>query len=474
MSLSTRPGNEPDATALSAAVRGGEVSAAELAEGTLERIARLDPALNCFTTVTAERLRSGAARVDAAVARGEDSGPLAGVPFGVKNLYDVAGLTTLAGSTILRDTPPATEDAPAVAALDQAGATLAGALNMDEFAYGFVTENAHYGSTRNPHDPSRTAGGSSGGSAAAVAAGILPLALGSDTNGSVRVPAALCGIFGLRPTYGRLSRAGTFPFVASLDTIGPFARSVRDLALVFDLLQGADGRGDPVLTKHAPEPTLPTLDAGCADLRIAVADGFFEENAEPVALAAVTSAASALGVTRHIGLPEAGLARAAAFLLSAAEGGELHLERLRTRAAEFDPATRDRLLAGALVPAAWVERAQRFRAWFRDAMRRVFQEVDVLLTPATPCVAPLLGQAKMTIGGREVPVRATLGLFTQPFSLVGLPALTAPVFPDGADGLPVGVQIVAASFQEAAALRVARVLERNGVAVALVANPKPQ
>ena len=288
-------------------------------------------------------------------------GPLAGVPFGVKNLYR----HRRADNHRRLENPPRCSARRGGCngcsrALDRAGAVLCGALNMDEFAYGFVTENAHDGPTRNPRDLSRIAGGSSGGSAAAVADGLLPLTLGTDTNGSIRVPASLCGVFGLKPTYGRLSRAGVFPFVGSLDHIGPFARSVRDLALVFDLLQGYDPR-DPVCTRRAAVPALPNLGQGTAGLRVAVLGGHFAAGADPVALAAVEEAARVLGATRRVTLPGAELARSAAYLITAAEGGQLHLPNLRTRAQDFDPATRDRLLAGALLPAAWYLQAQRFR-----------------------------------------------------------------------------------------------------------------
>src|SRR5213594_2553503 len=240
----------------------------------LDRIAKRDPTLNCFTTLLGDRALAEAERIDRVIAGGGDAGPLAGVPFAVKNLFDVAGVTTLAGSRIYRDNPPAGRDATAVAALRRAGAVLVGCANMDEFAFGFTTENTHYGPTRNPHDPTRIAGGSSGGSAAAVAAGLVALSLGSDTNGSIRVPAALCGIYGLKPTFGRLSRAGVFPLASSLDHVGPFARSVADLALAFDALQGPDAT-DPVCTDRPAEPCGPELHRGVAGLRLAVAGGHF-------------------------------------------------------------------------------------------------------------------------------------------------------------------------------------------------------
>ncbi|KOQ20764.1 amidase, partial [Achromobacter xylosoxidans] len=218
-------------------IRAGERSAAAVLEATLARIRAADARYNCFTAVTESRARQEAAAIDARRARGETLPPLAGVPYAVKNLFDTAEEVTLAGGRVNAANPPAPRDAALVARLHKAGAVLVGALNMDEHAYGFTTENSHYGASRNPHDPARIAGGSSGGSAAAVAGGLVPLTLGSDTNGSIRVPASLCGVFGLKPTFGRLPRTGSFPFVGSLDHLGPFAADTASLAAAYDALQ---------------------------------------------------------------------------------------------------------------------------------------------------------------------------------------------------------------------------------------------
>lgn len=441
-----------------AAVRDGQVSAVAVAEAALARVARLNAQFNCFTAITAERALAEAQAVDARRAGGGEPGPLAGVPFAVKNLFDLKGVVTLAGSKIDAEHPPAAADATIVQRLVAAGAVPIGALNMDEYAYGFTTENSHYGPTRNPHDPSRVVGGSSGGSAAAVAAGLVPLSLGSDTNGSIRVPASLCGIFGLKPTYGRLSRAGARLFAASFDHVGPFARSVADLATAYDAMQGPDP-GDPACAQRPAEPALPQVERGAAGLRIAVLGGHFA--AAGAAAAAVTAVAQALGADREIEIPEAARARAAAFLITAAEGANLHLADLKTRAADFDPMTRDRFLAGALVPGAWVIQAQRFRSWYREQVLTVLRDVDILLTPATPCAAPLIGQETIEIDGSPMPARPYLGIYTQPLSFIGLPIVAVPVRPGG--GLPIGVQIIAAPWREAEVLRVAAALERAGI-----------
>ncbi len=440
----------PTATAIAA----GRMSPGEAVRDALDRIGRHDGALGAFTDVLADRALARAAAGPA--------GPLAGVPFAVKNLFDVAGVVTRAGSGINRANPAAVADAPLVTRLEAAGAILVGCLNMGEYAYDFTGENSHDGPSRNPHDLTRMTGGSSGGSGAAVAGGLVPLALGSDTNGSIRVPAALCGVWGLKPTYGRLTRHGTFPFVASLDHLGPLARCVADLALAYDAMQGADA-ADPACAGRAPEPAAPGLEQGTAGLRIAVAGGYFQQGASPDALAALHGVAHALGATRTVALPAAARARAAAYVITATEGAALHLERLRARPEAFDPAVRDRLLAGALVPAPLVAQAQKLRRQFRADVLALFEGVDVILAPATPCSAPLLGQQTFELDGVSLPVRANLGIFTQPISFIGLPVVAAPVF--GA-GMPVGVQVIAAPWREDVALRVARALERDGVCAA--------
>jgi aspartyl-tRNA(Asn)/glutamyl-tRNA(Gln) amidotransferase subunit A len=452
----------PSASEIAKAVNAGRLSALEATEAALARIERYDGMLNSFTDVTAERARAKAREVDAAIAAGKNVGPLAGVPFAVKNLFDVKGLSTRAGSKINRDLPPATRDATLIERMEAAGAVLVGALNMGEYAYDFTGENVHDGPSRNPHDPSRMTGGSSGGSGGAVGGALVPIALGSDTNGSIRVPSSFCGIFGLKPTYGRLSRARSFPFVASLDHLGPFARSVRDLALAYDAMQGPDA-DDAACTTRAIEPAAPLLAENIGGLRIALAGGWFRKNLFPEAVEAVAHVAKALGVTKVVDVPEAARARAAAYVITTTEGASLHLDRLRQRPNDFDPAVRDRLLAGAMIPAALVDRAQKFRRWYRAAMLELFKSVDVIIAPATPCVAPKLGQATFVLDGVELPVRANIGIHTQPISFIGLPVVAVPV---PLEPMPIGVQIIAAPWREDIALRVAFALEQAGVVVA--------
>ncbi len=460
-----------DLTALSAAsladlVREKKVTATSVVRDALDRINKLDPSLNCCTTVLSESALSQARAMDARLARGEAVGPLAGVPAVVKNLFDVEGVVTLAGAKLRRTAEPARKDAASVRSLREAGAIIVATTNMDEFAYGFTTENEFFGATRNPRDRERLAGGSSGGSAAAVAAGLAHVGLGSDTNGSIRVPASFSGVFGLKPTFGRLSRAGTAPFVASLDHVGPLARSVEDLALAYDMMQGPDA-DDPTCTTRMPEFVRASLGESRIRLRVGVLGGWFRWGAEQAALDAVDTAAECLGASRMVELAESHLARAAAFVITAAEGGNIHRENLRRQPGAFDNATRDRLLAGALLPADFVIQAQRFRRRFQKAAEKLFADFDILLAPATPCAALALGQQTLNLGGVEMLARAHIGIYTQPLSFIGLPVIAAPMAKLGA--LPIGVQIAAAPWAERRAFQAAAQLERAGLAAAPVA-----
>ena len=338
---------------------------------------------------------------------------------------------------------------------------------MGEYAYDFTGQERHDGPSRNPHDLSRMTGGSSGGSGAAVAGGLAPIALGSDTNGSIRVPSSFCGFFGLKPTYGRLSRAGTFPFVASLDHVGPMARSVGDLALAYDAMLGSDGN-DPAQADIQPSPVRPSSDAGVADVRIAKLGGFFAKDADPVLsrrsirwrAPSRPIAWSSLPTQRGRGRPpiSSPWPKAPLSISSASRLGP----------ADFDPEVRDRLIAGAMLPGAWISEAQKFRRTFHTRALELFRDVDVLLAPATPCQAPKIGEKTFLLGGKETLLRPNIGVFTQPISFIGLPVVAVPVWRDGGN-LPIGVQVIAPPWREDLALRVARALERDGVVSAPVA-----
>lgn len=461
-----------DAATIGARVAAGELTAKEVVLAALERIGKHNGKLNAFTTVLDGRALQRAAEIDAMIARGENPGPLAGVPFGAKNIFDVAGIITLAGSIIELGTPAATQDGYAVAALERAGAICIGCLNMDEYAYGFTTENSHYGAVHNPHDLDRVAGGSSGGSGAVVAAGLVPLTLGTDTNGSIRVPASVNGIWGIKPTYGRLSRAGGIMFVPSLDHVGPFARNVSDLALAYDAMQGED-KADPAQSWRGFQPASGLLGQGIDGLRIARLGGHFARHGMDCAQEATDAVAKALGATETVEIENAAAGRAAAFLITGAEGANQHLDDLRTRSGEFEPLTRDRLLAGALIPAQWVLHAQRVREQYRQEVAALFRDWDILIAPATPAPAMPIGQAMLEADGQTVPLRASFGVYTQPISAIGLPVIAAPIQNayTKADGgqLPIGVQLIAAPWAEDVLFRAAAALERAGLCASPIA-----
>ncbi|RSU51111.1 AtzE family amidohydrolase [Sphingomonas sp. S-NIH.Pt15_0812] len=445
----TRPA--ATARAIAADVRAGRRSAQAIATETLDRIATQDR-MNASTRLLHRRALADAMRVDAVVATGGDPGPLAGVPFAVKDLFDVAGETTTAGARQRAAAPPASRDAEVVARLCAAGAVLVATTNMDEFAYGFSTENSHYGTTRNPHDPERLAGGSSGGAAALVGAGLVPLALGSDTNGSIRVPASLCGVYGLRPSFGAVSVEGAYPFVERLDTVGGFTRSPKDLAIAHAVMLG-----------QALRP------AGAAS-RVAVLGGWFAARADAMVLAGIDRIAAHLGAGPPIVLPSAAAARSAGFVLTGAEGGYRHLAALRRDAVAFEPATRDRLIAGALQPVAAVREAEAVAERFTAELLAALAGHDLLLAPSTPMSAPRIDATTIVVDGETLSARADLGLHTQPLSLAGVPILSVPLsLPE--DAMPIGVQLIAAPGREALLFETASAL----VAAGLVAcTPAPQ
>ncbi len=433
------------AAALAAQVRAGALSARAVCESALAHIERLGRDRSGFTHVLRSRALLRAEAIDKIVAAGLDPGPLAGVPFGVADMFDVSGQVTTAGSLIRASGPFAHGDAKAVQLLEAAGAVLVGTQNMDEFGYGFVTVNAHYGTTRNPHDPDRLAGGAAGGSAAAVAAGCVPVSLAFDTNGSLRVPAALCGVIGLKPTYGDLPREGCLPFVHSLDVVGALARDLGDLVLVRAILrQGAPERAE-----------LPR-----GELRFGRMLGWFDRNITDAMRAALAPLwREQVRVGRELQYAE--LARAAASVIIAAEGANFHRARLEQDAMAFDPATRDRLLAGLLLPADDYLRAQRFRQWIAARSRAQFELSDVLVSPAVPGVAPTVVDPTMMFDGAPVRARSHLGIYTQPISLMGLPALVLPLAHDGL--LPLGIQLIAAPGAETTLFAAARHLIAEGL-----------
>ena len=452
---------------IAARIKSRSLTARAAVEAALARIAELNPKVNAVIDLTAARALARADTIDVQIRQGGDPGPLAGVPFAAKNLFDVAGVTTLAGSIIERGKKPAEADGFAVAAMERAGAICVATLNMDEYAYGFTTENSHYGPSRNPHDLTRSAGGSSGGSGAAVAAGLVPISLGTDTNGSIRVPSSNNGIWGIKPTYGRLSRAGGVMFVPSLDHVGPFARNVADLALAYEAMQGED-RGDPAQDWRGFQAVSSLLGEGLHGLRIARLGGHFRQGGMAEAQAAADQVCAALEVAAEVELPLAAAGRAAAFLITAAEGANQHLDDLRTRPMDFEPLTRDRLIAGAMLPAQWYVHAQRVRSLYQAQAKALFQTWDILIAPATPAPAMPLGQAMLEVDGQSIPLRPSFGVYTQPISAIGLPVIAAPI-QNAAGHMPLAVQLIAAPWAEDKLFRVAAFLEQTGLCAAPLA-----
>lgn len=439
---------DPDATALADAIRSGRRTAEAAVRDSLRLLDTVGRELNCVAAVLAEPALHAAGDLDHGRTAPE-TGALRGVPFGVKELFDVAGMRTTSGSTVDAARPPARRHAVAVQALVTAGAIPVATLTMDEFAHGFTTQNPHYGVCLNPRDRSRIAGGSSGGSAAAVAAGLVPFSLGSDTNGSIRVPASLCGVVGLKPTFGRVPTTGMTPFAATLDHAGALTRSVRDAAAILDVLTPPGG--------HI-RPALVGLGNGLGDLRVAACTtDSLAPYASPHAIAVLDRAMDLLGVRERVALLSLDAAMNASLLVTAAEAGAYHLDRLRAHAADYGSQTRAGLLAGAILPSAALVAAQRYRDTCRSDLDEIFSRIDVLLLPTTPCPAPLARHPTVPAGHANLPANPYLGVFTIPFSFTGAPAVSVPV--PIAGGLPVGVQVVSAPDADATALRVAAALE---------------
>jgi aspartyl-tRNA(Asn)/glutamyl-tRNA(Gln) amidotransferase subunit A len=439
------------------------VSPVEVTQAHLERIAKLDGTLKAFITVCADQALAAARAAEADLAAGRSLGPLHGVPLGLKDLFNTAGVRTTGGSKILADSVPA-EDATVVRRLRQAGAIVLGKLNMHEFAYGPEGLNAHYGHARNPWDAAavRIAGGSSSGSGVAVAAGLVAGALGSDTGGSIRIPAALCGITGLKPTYGRVSRQGVLPLAWSMDHVGPMARTAADCALLLRCLAGYDP-GDATSSVLPVAEYPAALTGEVKGVRVGVLRRFFLEAAAPEVRQAVEAAVDVLkaqGATvDEVELPSVGEVAAASFAIVAAEALAYHADWLRTRPDDYQPDVRERLRMGAFVSGVHYVRAQQVRALVRREVDQALARRDVLLAPATPIAATVLGENQVRLGDGPSDARAALIRLTRPFNFSGHPACAVPCGLT-AGGLPVGMQLVGRPFDEATVLRVADAYQR--------------
>ena len=435
-----------------------ELSPVEVVRDHLERIERLDGTLRSYITVCGDAALEAARAAEAALASGRPVGPLHGVPIALKDLYDTRGVLTTGGSRILKDRVPGA-DATVVARLTRAGAIVLGKLNMHEFAYGPEGLNEHYGQTRNPWDAvvPRIPGGSSSGSGAAVAADLAPAALGSDTGGSIRIPASLCGITGLKPTYGRVSRAGVLPLSWSMDHVGPMARSAADCALLLGAMAGYDA-ADPT-TSTLPVPDYAAgLGRDVKGLRVGLLGGIFAEGLVPElrdAMAAAARQLQALGaVVDEVTLAQVAHVPAASFAVVAAEAFAYHAAWMRTRAQDYQRDVRERLLVSAFVSGAHYVRAQQVRALVRADVDAALARHDVLLAPSTPIAATPLGEPQTTVAGARTDVRAALLRFTRAFNFSGHPACSVPCGLSG-DGMPLGMQIVGRPFDEVTVLRVA-------------------
>ena len=450
-------------TELARLIATKEISPVEVVQAHLDRIEALDGKLKAYITVCREEALAAAKTAEAAVVNGQALGRLHGIPVGLKDLYATAGIKTTGGSKILADWVP-TEDATVVTRLKEAGAIILGKLNMHEFAYGPEGLNVHYGNAWNPWDAKthRIAGGSSSGSGVAVAAGLCPGALGSDTGGSVRIPAALCGITGLKPTYGRVSRAGVLPLAWSLDHVGPMTRTAADSALMLSAMAGYDPR-DPTSSVLPVPDYAAALTGQVKGLRVGLLRAFFLESTGLVLRQAVEQAAKALeelGATvEEVTLTTAEHVAGAALAIVGPEALAYHEAWMKSRPDDYGPDVRERLRVGAFISATQYLRGQQVRALIRSEVDALLAKLDVLIAPATPIVATPVGQTEVTIENEKRDVRGSLIRFTRIFNLSGHPVCTVPCG-FTAPGLPIGMQIVGRPFDEATVLRVADAYQR--------------
>jgi aspartyl-tRNA(Asn)/glutamyl-tRNA(Gln) amidotransferase subunit A len=425
-----------------------EISPVELTRAHLERIARLDPAINSFITVTAESALQAARQAEEAIGRGEYRGPLHGIPLAVKDLYETAGVRTTAGSKFFAETVPEA-DCVAIRKLKESGAVLLGKLNLHEIALGVTNKNPHFGACHNPWDLARSPGGSSGGSGAALAAHLCLGSLGSDTGGSIRIPSSLCGVVGLKPTYGRVSLRGVIPLSWNLDHAGPMARRVRDAGILLQAIAGYDPE-EAYSVNYPTEDYLSRLHGGIEGWRVALASDEFFGKADPEVLALVSQAArtfAGLGAqVEEVPFPGGYEAASANGLMTTSDAAAFHRERMKTRPEDFGADVLQRLRAGAAYTSTEYILARRTQTELRRRFQRFFDDYDVLLTPTTPIPAPPLE------GPDAVEQARRLTRFTAPFNLTGLPALSLPCGFTSA-GLPVGLQIISRPWAEAQVLR---------------------
>ena len=447
------------------ALQTRRLSSVELTEAAIKRIDRLNGTLKAFITVTADIALQQARSADSELMAGRHRGPLHGIPVALKDLFLTRGILTTGGSVIHRDFVP-DEDATVVTRLHAAGAVMVGKLNMHELAYGITSNNPHFGAVRNPWNTEQIPGGSSGGSGAAVAAGIVYAAMGSDTGGSIRIPAAYCGTVGLKPTYGRVSRYGAMPLGYTLDHMGPLTRSVRDAGYVLNAIAGRDP-ADPSSSRRPVVDYVPEDACSIRGLRVGFPERFFYDHLDPDVETAVRGAAArakSLGAElKPVRLPDMEAINAVARVVLLAEASA-HLEPHMEHRGRFGADVLALLDQGRLVPAVDYVNAQRLRRRLRAEFDLVWKEVDCLFVPTVPNTAPKIGETRVQLGGREEDVRLAATRLVRGINVLGYPALSMPCGL-GSNGLPAGLQIVGAPFDEATILRAGAALEDGGVGI---------
>ncbi len=442
-----------------AALRARKVSSVDLVRGALEKIRKLNPKINAFLTVTEEAALARASEMDAELARGLDRGPLHGVPIAHKDLFLTKGVRTTAGSKIFASFLP-DHNAAVVEKLDQAGAVMVGKTGMHELAYGVTSNNPHFGPVRNPWDTERIPGGSSGGSAAAVAAGMVPMATGSDTGGSIRIPSSFCGTVGLKPTYGRVSRYGALPLAWSLDHMGPIAATVRDVAVTAQILSGHDPR-DPFSSRRPVPDLMPAREVSLNGVRIGLPENFYLERVDSQVESAVKGALSAAGALGaeivNVRVPDIDALNTVGRVILLVEATTL-LGRYLDRREDFGADVLTLLEQGKLIPATDYLDAQRLRRLLLRDFSRIWRQVDCLFTPATPTAAPKIGQTTLEVGASTEDARLATTRMMRGVNVLGIPAL---VLPCGSTtgGLPIGLQILGPPFREELLLGVGSALE---------------
>jgi len=445
---------------LSQAIFKKEISPVEVIQAFLERIEAHDPKINAFITVLPKQALTSARRAEREILKGRYIGPLHGIPFAVKDLFFTKGVRTTCGSKILADFIPS-YDASTVEKLYSAGAILLGKLNMHEFAFGPTTVNPHYGPVHNPWDRQRISGGSSGGSAAALASSFALLTLGTDTGGSIRIPSALCGVPGLKPTFGRISRFGVYPLCWSLDHPGPMAKSVKDLALAMNILAGYDPR-DPA-TSQVPVPNYTRyLSGNLAGLRLGVPTSYYFDRMDQEVRVNVKKAIEVfkqLGAkVQSISIPHLEEAAIAVSIILFAEAAASLQKWHLTRSRDLGDDVRVRLNQGAVIPATLYLKAQRIRRRIQEHFWAAFRKVDALITPQLPITAPHIAQGSVSFGKVTEAVPSALTRYTRIYNLVGIPCLSI-CCGFSSSGMPIGLQIASKPFCEGTVLKVAHAYE---------------